>query len=85
MSFGGFGFKNSDFIRTVGEFSGGWLMRVALGKLLFSKPDALLLDEPTNHLDLDANLWFEKYLSSLYLEIGMGQSVHQGGSGCGRP
>ena len=39
-------------------------MRASLGKLLFRKPDVLLLDEPTNHLDLDANLWFEKYLSS---------------------
>ena len=39
-------------------------MRAVLGKLLFLKPDVLLLDEPTNHLDLDANLWFEKYLSS---------------------
>jgi len=60
----GLGFKQNDFFRPLGEFSGGWLMRAALGKLLFRKPDVLLLDEPTNHLDLDANLWFEKYLSS---------------------
>jgi ATP-binding cassette subfamily F protein 3 len=60
----GLGFKQADFFRNLGEFSGGWLMRAALGKLLFRKPDVLLLDEPTNHLDLDANLWFEKYLSS---------------------
>ena len=60
----GLGFKQDDFIRPLGEFSGGWLMRSALGKLLFRKPDVLLLDEPTNHLDLDANLWFEKYLSA---------------------
>ena len=60
----GLGFKQDDFIRPLGEFSGGWLMRAALGKLLFRKPDVLLLDEPTNHLDLDANLWFEKYLSA---------------------
>ena len=39
-------------------------MRAVLGRLLFMKPDVLLLDEPTNHLDLDANLWFERYLSS---------------------
>ena len=60
----GLGFKESDFFRPLGEFSGGWLMRAGLGKLLFRRPDALLLDEPTNHLDLDANLWFEKYLAS---------------------
>ena len=60
----GLGFKQTDFVRPLSDFSGGWLMRAALGKLLFSKPDVLLLDEPTNHLDLDANLWFEKYLSS---------------------
>ena len=59
----GLGFKQSDFSRPVREFSGGWLMRAALGKLLLSDPDVLLLDEPTNHLDLEANLWFEKYLS----------------------
>ena len=60
----GLGFKESDLSRPLSEFSGGWLMRASLGKLLFRKPDALLLDEPTNHLDLDANLWFEKYLAS---------------------
>ena len=60
----GLGFKQDDFLRPIREFSGGWLMRAELGKLLFMKPDVLLLDEPTNHLDLDANLWFEKYLSS---------------------
>ena len=60
----GLGFKERDFLRTMGEFSGGWAMRAGLARLLFKNPDLLLLDEPTNHLDLDANLWFEKYLAS---------------------
>ena len=60
----GLGFKQTDFSRNMNEFSGGWVMRAELARLLFRKPDILLLDEPTNHLDLEAHLWFEKYLSS---------------------
>ena len=59
----GLGFKPADFSRAMDEFSGGWIMRAELARLLFRNPDILLLDEPTNHLDLEANLWFEKYLA----------------------
>ncbi|OFZ73000.1 MAG: hypothetical protein A3K03_08645 [Bdellovibrionales bacterium RIFOXYD1_FULL_44_7] len=60
----GIGFKTSDFDRSLSEFSGGWLMRAALAKLLLMDPDLLLLDEPTNHLDLESLLWLEEFLNS---------------------
>lgn len=58
----GLGFKNSDFIRPVREFSGGWRMRLALAAALFQPSDILLLDEPTNHLDLETSIWLENHL-----------------------
>jgi len=60
----GLGFVESDFHRPLTDFSGGWLMRVALAKLLLLSPDVLLLDEPINHLDLESCIWFERYLGS---------------------
>lgn len=60
----GLGFPKEDWTRQTDEFSGGWQMRIALGKLLIEKPDILLLDEPTNHLDLEARNWLEDYLKS---------------------
>jgi ATP-binding cassette subfamily F protein 3 len=62
----GLGFVESDFSRRLNEFSGGWLTRVELAKLLFLNPDLLILDEPTNHLDLETTRWFENYLKSYH-------------------
>ncbi len=56
------GFNPEDADRLVGDFSGGWQMRIALGKIILQEPDLLLLDEPTNHLDLDTIKWLENYL-----------------------
>ncbi|HET7595418.1 MAG TPA: ATP-binding cassette domain-containing protein [Burkholderiales bacterium] len=59
----GLGFDNAAFERPVNAFSGGWRMRLNLGRALMSRADLLLLDEPTNHLDLDAVVWLEKWLA----------------------
>ena len=59
----GLGFNSKDFCRTTSEFSGGWLMRMALAKLLLQEPTYLLLDEPTNHLDIESLQWLEQFLA----------------------
>ena len=63
------GFSQEDADKLVGNFSGGWQMKVALGKIILQKPDLLLLDEPTNHLDLETIFWLEEYLSSLKIAV----------------
>ena len=58
----GLGFADDTIHRPVGEFSGGWRMRLNLARALMCRSDVLLLDEPTNHLDLPAILWLERWL-----------------------
>ncbi len=59
----GLGFKEGDADKMGKTFSGGWVMRAHLARLLVAEPALLLLDEPTNHLDLEALLWFQDYLT----------------------
>ncbi|HIJ77871.1 MAG: ATP-binding cassette domain-containing protein [Desulfobulbaceae bacterium] len=60
----GLGFSNADFSKDCQSFSGGWLMRLMLAKLLLANPALLLLDEPTNHLDIESLTWFEEFLKN---------------------
>ncbi|MCR4745211.1 MAG: ABC-F family ATP-binding cassette domain-containing protein [Lachnospiraceae bacterium] len=60
----GLGFKEEDFNKTISTLSGGQKTRVALGRLLLSKPDLIMLDEPTNHLDVASIEWLETFLKN---------------------
>ena len=59
----GLGFSQEMMDGDVGTLSGGWKMRVALGRILLMRPDVMLLDEPSNHLDLESLIWLEQFLA----------------------
>jgi ATP-binding cassette subfamily F protein 3 len=63
------GFSPEGVEQPVAAYSGGWQMRIALGKILLQEPDVLLLDEPTNHLDMETIQWLETYLLSLAVPL----------------
>ena len=65
----GLGFKEEELQKKAGKFSGGWRMRIAIAKVIFSEPEILLLDEPTNHLDLVALIWLEEYVKALDITV----------------
>ena len=58
----GLGFSQDMMDGDVGALSGGWKMRVALGRILLMRPDVMLLDEPSNHLDIESLIWLEQFL-----------------------
>ncbi|KAA3619637.1 MAG: ABC transporter ATP-binding protein [Calditrichaeota bacterium] len=60
----GVGFDASEFKTPMKNFSGGWMMRVALARLLLLQPGLLLMDEPTNHLDLNSVIWLENFIKN---------------------
>jgi ATPase subunit of ABC transporter with duplicated ATPase domains len=61
----GLGFEDDRIDGDVGALSGGWKMRVAMGRVLLGRPDILLMDEPTNHLDIESIIWLEEFLKTL--------------------
>lgn len=65
----GLGFKQEELDKPSAKFSGGWRMRIAIAKVIFSEPEILLLDEPTNHLDLVALIWLEQYVCQLDITV----------------
>jgi len=65
----GLGFKQENLHQMTDTFSGGWRMRIAIAKVIFSEPEILMLDEPTNHLDLVALIWLEKYIQNLDITV----------------
>lgn len=65
----GLGFNADDNDKLVASFSGGWKVRIGLGKVLMQDPDLLLLDEPSNHLDNESVEWLEDYLRTCKLPM----------------
>ncbi|HYC04971.1 MAG TPA: ABC-F family ATP-binding cassette domain-containing protein [Azospirillaceae bacterium] len=60
----GLSFSQDMMDADIGTLSGGWKMRVALGRILLMRPDAMLLDEPSNHLDIESLIWLEQFLKA---------------------